>query len=403
MRWASALGLHTQALDAAGQAIAEIKRKIGDNPPDVAFLFISPQHRMYYEQIRDAVMTGLKPKHLLGCSGGGIIGDGREAEQVPAISLTAAELPNVEIKGFRFEDGSLPDLDSGPRVWEDATGVAAKSEPQFVLIADPYSMLRADEMLQGLDFAYPQSVKVGGLASGANGPGQNVLFLDDQIFKSGTISLAFSGEICVDTLVAQGCRPIGRPMQITKCHRNILVELDKRKALEVLSEIHEQANERDQQLIRTSLFLGLIMDPFKQDEPKAGDFLVRRPIGMDVDRGALAIAAILREGQTVQFHLYDAQAASDDLTGVLRRYSMENLNSTKGESLPPPPRGALLFSCLGRGMHLYGKPDHDTDEFKSQFGEVPLGGFFCNGEIGPVAGTTHIHGFTSCFGIFRSK
>jgi small ligand-binding sensory domain FIST len=403
MKWASALSLDPQADTAAAQAVADIKQKLGNCQPDVAFLFVSPQHRLNYERIRESVLKDLQPRHLLGCSGGGIIGDGREAEQTAAISLTAALLPNVEIKGFRLEDGTLPDLDKGPSQWEDATGVAAKSHPHFVLLADPYSMLRADELLQGLDFAYPHSAKIGGMASAANGPGQNVLFLDDQVYKSGAICLAFSGELCVDPLVAQGCRPIGKVMRISKSHRNILIELDKRKALEVLSEIHAQSNETDQQLIRTSLFLGVVTDPFKQEEPNAGDFLVRRLIGMDVDRGALAIAAMLREGQTVQFHLFDAQAASDELSEILRGYSREHLNAAKGESLPPPPRGALLFSCLGRGMQLYGRPDHDTGEFKAQIGEVPLGGFFCNGEIGPVAGASHIHGFTSSFAIFRSK
>ena len=79
------------------------------------------------------------------------------------------------------------------------------------------------------------------------------------------------------------------------------------------------------------------------------------------------------------------------------------MNALKGESLPSPPRGALLFSCLGRGENLYGKPDHDSNAFAAKFVGVPLGGFFCNGEIGPVGATTYLHGFTSCFGIFRNK
>jgi small ligand-binding sensory domain FIST len=67
------------------------------------------------------------------------------------------------------------------------------------------------------------------------------------------------------------------------------------------------------------------------------------------------------------------------------------------------PNGSLLFSCLGRGMFLYGEADHDTGAFQRWLGEIPLGGFFCNGEIGPVHGTTFLHGYTSAFGMFRPR
>jgi small ligand-binding sensory domain FIST len=402
MKWSSALSLESHSEVAIAAVLTEIKSKLGGVTPDVAFLFVSPQHKQHYATFCAEVTKHLSPKHFLGCSAGGVIGDGKEAEQVPALSLTAALLPDVTITPFRMDDAALPDMDSGPRKWEEAVGVKAESDPHFILLADPFS-IRADEMLSGFDFAYPKAVKVGGLASGASKPGQNVLYLDQKVYRDGAVGLALSGDLRIETLVAQGCRPFGKPLSITKCQRNVLVELDKRPALEVLSELYKQANERDRQLIPTSLFLGMVMDPFKQGDPQPGDFLIRTPIGMDTERGALVISALLREGQTVQFHLRDALSASEDLAEVLRRYLTDRLNESKGEALPPPPRGALLFSCLGRGKHLYGRADHDTQAFQSQLGDIPLAGFFCNGEIGPVAGTTHIHGFTSCFGIFRAK
>ena len=97
----------------------------------------------------------------------------------------------------------------------------------------------------------------------------------------------------------------------------------------------------------------------------------------------------------VQFHLRDADTSAQDLTAVLERFAMDNRENQA--------HGALLFSCLGRGQHLYGRPNHDSDIFHEKLGEVPLGGFFCNGEIGPVSGTTFLHGYTSSFGIFRSR
>ena len=131
------------------------------------------------------------------------------------------------------------------------------------------------------------------------------------------------------------------------------------------------------------------------DDPVQGDFLIRNVVGMDQSTGALAIGEMLKEGQLVQFHLRDAETSADDLTAVLSRYADEH----RENEIP----GALLFSCLGRGEHLYGKPNHDTDLFRDKLGDVPLGGFFCNGEIGQVSGTTFLHGYTSSFGLFRPK
>jgi small ligand-binding sensory domain FIST len=131
-------------------------------------------------------------------------------------------------------------------------------------------------------------------------------------------------------------------------------------------------------------------------EYKQGDFLIRNLIGADQERGALAVAARVEPGQVFQFHLRDAEASAADLERCLARHRTQ----------PGPSAGcagALLFSCLGRGQYLYGRADHDTDAFRRHFGEVPLTGFFCNGEIGPVQGTTFLHGYTSAFGILHSR
>jgi small ligand-binding sensory domain FIST len=183
-------------------------------------------------------------------------------------------------------------------------------------------------------------------------------------------------------------------MRITQCRRNLLAEVDGRPPLEVLREIFQQANERDRGLMRNSLFLGVVMDELI-DQPRQGDFLIRNVVGMDARTGILAIGEVLKEGQMVQFHLRDAQTSAEDLTSVLTRYAEDNRENQV--------QGALLFSCLGRGQYLYGRPNHDTDIFRSKLGPVPLGGFFCNGEIGPVSGTTFLHGYTSSFGIFRPR
>jgi small ligand-binding sensory domain FIST len=206
------------------------------------------------------------------------------------------------------------------------------------------------------------------------------------------VGLALKGNVVVDTVVAQGCRPVGKLMSITKSSQNLLQELDGRPPLEVLRELFSESGERDQSLMQHSLFLGVLMDDFI-DNPQQGDFLIRNIIGMDARSGAMAVGEMLREGQRVRFHLRDALTSAEDLAALLARYGSAERAS--------PCEGALLFSCLGRGQYLYGRPDHDTELFADKVGLIPLGGFFCNGEIGQVSGTTFLHGYTSSFGIFR--
>jgi small ligand-binding sensory domain FIST len=138
-----------------------------------------------------------------------------------------------------------------------------------------------------------------------------------------------------------------------------------------------------------------LMDEFRE-EPRVGDFLIRNLIGFDPHRGALAVGENLQEGMRVRLHLRDAETSAEDLHAMLTGYEKAR---PKNQDLS----GALLFSCLGRGEGLYGLPNFDIGVFREHLGEVPVGGFFCNGEIGPVGGTTFLHGYTSSFGLFRPR
>ena len=194
--------------------------------------------------------------------------------------------------------------------------------------------------------------------------------------------------------MAQGCRPIGSTHVVTKAQGNILLELDEEQPMQVLRREFEGADERDRRLINSALHLGVVMDPLKTEFAQ-GDFLIRNVMGIQRESNGLAIGEMLREGQVVQFHVRDSVSAAEDLDTMLGAHADARQDA--------PGAGALLFSCLGRGQHLFGKPDHDTDLFRGKVGDIPLGGFFCNGEIGPVGSSTFLHGFTSSFGIFSRR
>jgi small ligand-binding sensory domain FIST len=374
MRWASALSENasTEAAvaEAADHAIAEL---LGQEA-DLVVAFVTPHHAAAYAEIPARLRERFGRARIIGCSAGGVIGGGRECERRPALSLTAAALPGVEARPLRFEDDD--ELSPGAHV---------------VILADPFTC-DAEALVERLDARCPETRKVGGLASGGDQPGENALFLDGAAHDRGAVGLAISGDVSVDTVVAQGCRPIGRPFVITRCEHNVVQELNGRPPIAVLRELFEGLPPEERRLFRTALHVGIEMRG-GQLEYQAGDFLIRNVAGADPDTGALAIGAVPRRYQALQFHVRDAHAAAVDLAACLDRYRAES-NRTR-------PSGALLFSCLGRGEHLYGRPNHDSDLFREHVGPVAVGGFFCNGEIGPVGGTTFVHGYTSSFALFR--
>jgi small ligand-binding sensory domain FIST len=391
MRWASALSQSGHVEQAVEEAVEELCSRLGSREPDLVVAFASA------ELVEDADVAALIHARLpgavlVGCSGGGIIGANHEVEQGPALSLTGAVLPGARLVPFHVDVSQFPAPGASPEEWHSLIGVPVQERLSLLVISDPFTCDSA-ALVAGLDRAYPGVLKVGGLASGSRARGSTRLFLGGQSWRTGAVGLALMGNVVVDTIVAQGCRPIGTPMLVTRCEGNVLLQLNERPPLAVLREIHQTLDARDQELFRHSLFIGIEM---KQDqvEYQQGDFLVRNIVGVDPESGAIAVGATLQPYQAVQFHLRDARTAAEDLTRHLQRYQA-------GQGMAGSPQGALLFSCLGRGMHLYGRPDHDTSLFASTLGPIPLGGFFCNGEIGPVGGTTFLHGYTSAFALFR--
>jgi small ligand-binding sensory domain FIST len=388
MKWASTIRDDARLDLAVEAACRDLRRQLGDCTPHLVLVFVSSDYGAALERVPEWITAGLQPGLILGCTAGGLIGGGRELEDRAGLSMLAAVLPNVDLSAFHIDADALPGDAAG---LERALGVQCEASPQFVFLPDPFTF-DTEAFLRRVDASYPGSGKIGGLASGGRRPGENFLFLGDQIFRSGAVGVAMTGDIVLDTVVAQGCRPIGDPMFVTRCDRNILIGVDGEKPLDVLRELHERLDPRDQELVRHSLFLGIVMDPQRQ-EYHQGDFLIRNLAGVDPDAGVMAVGALLEESAVVQFHLRDARTSAEDLEAHLRRYRDESRNT--------PPDGALLFSCLGRGIHLYGCADHDSRIFHDHLGQVPLGGFFCNGEIGPVQHQTFLHGYTSAFGLFR--
>lgn len=393
MKWASTVYTGSTDIQGLDSAIEKLLQDLDAEQCDLLFLFVSPHFKSQYSQIAERILVRLSPTTMIGCSGMAVIGGGEEVEHAPALSLIAATLPGVTCHAVYTDAVDLPDNDAPPEQWKEWLGLSTVQEADFVLLADPFST-PVEQVVLGIDYAFPQATVVGGLASAAGKARENAIFLNDQIYRDGMVALALHGNIQLDAIVAQGCKPIGEPLTVTCCNHNILLEANGKQPVQLLEELIHSLDEYDRNLLQTSLFLGLEMTPFNSP-PQQGGFLVRNLLGIDYEHGSMAVGALLHEGQVVQFHLRDKLTSALDLDIMLSQYLMDEQTGNAA--------GALLFSCLGRGEQLYGTPNHDSDRFASRIGNVPLAGFFCNGEIGPVGPSTYVHGYTSSFGIFRPR
>lgn len=393
MRWASAVDTDSSLDSAVERAAEKIFNDLGKQDPDLLFVFVSSEHAARFEAVAELIRREFDGTFLFGCCASAVIGGGKEIEDRPAISLTGALLPGIKLRGTHLDAAQVPPVYAEPRIWEDVLHMTANQQPSFLILADPFSF-ETEALVKGLDRAFPASTKIGGLASGARQVGATALYLGDRVYRSGAVTLALTGDIQIDAIVAQGCRPVGEPMFITASHENLIREIDGNAARDVMSDLFEKLSPADRDVFSQSLFLGLAMRP-DANEYVPGDFLIRNILGMDPQSGALWVNAQVPTRSVVQFHFRDAAASALDLERALLEY--------RKSPKYVPSSGALLFSCAGRGADLYGQPDHDSNAFRRLIADVPLGGFFGNGEIGPVQDHTFLHGYTSAFAVFRHR
>jgi small ligand-binding sensory domain FIST len=388
VRWAAALAEGSDPASAVRTATAALERQLDGAHAHLVLAFAAGAHARAFPRVQEQLAEQLPGALIAGCAAAGVIGAGRELEGNDALALCAAHLPDVRLASFAIAPERVPDSIAA---WRALIPCSAAEPPQFVLLADPFSA-PVEAVAAGLDAAFPGGVKVGGLASGAQRPGGHELCAGGVRTRAGLVGVALAGDVALDAIVAQGCRPIGTPAFVTRARDNLLLELDGRRPLDVLQELFESASPAERTLFRGSLFLGLEMRS-ERERYVQGDFLVRNLLGADADSGALVAGATLHAGQVVQFHLRDRATSAEDLERQLERYREGG----------QPVHGALLFSCVGRGRGLYGVAGHDSAAFERHLGGVPLGGFFGNGEIGPVDDRTFLHSYTSAFGLFRPR
>jgi small ligand-binding sensory domain FIST len=377
-RIASGLATEDAGVDAFAEAAGRAALGLGGAPADLAVVFGGAPNLTHLDEGLRLVRERVRADAVIGCGAQGVVGGGRELED-GGVVVWAASLPGARLEPFHLEAipaGESRIALSGMPDTDDADAL--------ILLADPYSF-PVEALLARLADDQPGLPVIGGLASAGGGPGASALVLGDGVVSSGAVGVALTG---VDVLpcVSQGARPIGPEMVVTAADGNAIEELASKPALERLREAVAGLEPEEQALAASGLLLGIVIDE-NQPDYERGDFLVRGLLGADEETGALRIGERVRVGQTVRLQVRDGDSADEDLHEALA-------------GVPRDAAGALLFTCNGRGSHMFDTPDHDARALDDALGGAPVAGFFCAGEIGPVGTRNFVHGFTATVAVF---
>lgn len=355
----------------------------------LGLVFLSPRFFPHARAVLEILRVHGRIPLLAGCSGTSLIAGGRELEQNPGVVLALYHLPGAALRGFHFTQEQV-EAAGAPDYWPAETGVRPEQTNGWLAFADPFH-LDAESWMQSWNESYAPLPVLGGLASGDLREQRTQVYLNGDVFEEGGVAVSVGGDVKLAGVISQGCTPIGETWTLTRVEQNLIHQIGNRPAYEVLVETVNRLPAEQQRQARGNLFIGLVVNEYLEEFHR-GDFLVRNLIGGDPGSGILAVGALPRAGQTIQFQRRDAAAAREDMSELLARAKRQLAGATL--------YGGCLCSCNGRGRHLFGTSNHDAQTVQQQLGPLGLAGFFCNGEIGPVGERNFLHGYTASLALF---
>jgi small ligand-binding sensory domain FIST len=361
-------------------------------PVTLGLVFMSPDFFPHAAATLEILRVHGRIPLLAGCSGAGLIVGEEEMETATGLVLALYSLPGAQLKGIRFTQSQVEEATSGT-YWHLETGIEPSQTNGWLMFHDPFHM-DAENWMRIWNEAYAPVPTFGGAASGIFSEQTTQIYLNGEVFEDGGIAISVGGDVKLAGVVSQGCTPIGEPWTLTRVEQNLIHQIANRPAYTVLAETFQKLPPADQQKARGNLLIGLVVNEYLEDFHR-GDFLVRQLIGGDPNSGILAVGALPRAGQTMQFQRRDASAATEDMSELLAR-AKKGLGGA-------PVYGGCICCCNGRGKNLFGVANHDAALIQKQLGPLTLAGFFCNGEIGPVGEKSFLHGFTAALALFVKR
>jgi len=387
MRWVATHSTAAEAEQAAHEAADALHAELNGAPVDLVLAFFRAPYVAGAERIAEVLRSKLAPACIIGTSAHGVIANGQAIEEGPVLSVAAARLPGVQLHPFILAN------DAWAEAAEDAVAFTrcaprVNGAEAVIVLGDPFT-LDIERVLAAFNRYAPGVRVVGGLASAAPRPRSNAMFLNDWTSQEGGVAVAIAGNVRLDVIVSQGCRPVGPPLEVTRADANVLVELDGQPALERAEAVLRALDPAEQERLKNGLYLGR---PARAGASGQGDYLVRNVLGADRARGVIAVGDHVAERERVRLHVRDVETARDDLEMTLAPQEFDARAS-----------GAIVFTCNGRGRNLYGDDGGDAAILQAALGGTPAAGMLCAGEVGPVGARNFLHGHTASIAIARPR
>ena len=348
---------------------------------DLAVVFATVEYQEDYGKLFHTIHEISGCDHLVGCSGMSVLTSAGEFEGESAVAVLVLRSDDVSATPFLVSSDDSSTI--GARIRER---ISPKLQENSLLVVLPdLRCVSPEALVHQVGEDGDRLPIVGGAASG-NSDGQDIYgWHNEEVAESGVAGMLLSGAFHTEIGVAQGCDPIGQPLEITHAERNVIYEIDGNPALHALQGGLESLTAEELRQSGRVVFIGLAMDR-ENPVPRRGDFLVRNLVGYDQESGAIAVSEDVSTGQFVQFHLRNSFAAKKEIQEI----ALDLHERTREQ----PPSFGMYFNCLGRGKGLYGKANHDIQIIKQRFPELPVIGFFGNAEFAPIGGKNFAHAYT---------
>ncbi|MBI4528151.1 MAG: FIST C-terminal domain-containing protein [Deltaproteobacteria bacterium] len=357
--------------------------RAGIDRADIVFLFFTADHIAESERLLAAACRVTGTDRIVGCSGAGVLTGEGEVEGGPGLAVLVVSSDCVRGHPFLFHPLRDRDRELGIDLARGA-GKRLEENSLLVLFPDAYNG-QPQIVFQGIEdqFGFLPAV---GAGSSENGTQGKTYQLCGQAMTSNAVSgVCLTGPFHSSIGITQGCRPVTEPMIITKAQGNLIFEIDNRPAFEFFARAIKGPLLEDLRRALTCVFAGLPSDP-DNNRVAPGEYLVRNIVGLDPEKGILAVAEKVFQGERIVLTLRDAQRAREDLNQMLQRQSI-----SLGDRAP---QFGLYFNCCARGTSLYGISGIDTAYIRQALGDFPLVGFFGNFELGPLGGKNRLLAYT---------
>jgi len=335
---------------------------------NLGFIYVTDAFSAYADKILDVLKEQTGIDQWVGSVGQGVVCTRKEFYKQSAIVLMLAEFKPDSFEVFTDADTNIPEHANDPM-----SGV------HFALVhADPHN----NRILKTIN-TLPDKIGNGYLVGGLTSADEHFFQIANEVVEGNVSGVVFNDSVEVITSLSQGCSPVGPVHLLTECDQHMAISIDGRPALDVFKEDIGARTLKDLDQTAGAIFAG-----FPQSDSDTKDYVIRNIVGIDPENKLLAIGEIMKPDSSIMFCRQSDDAARADMQRML-----DDIKKRLGDRIP---RGGIYISCLGRGQNLFGKNSAEMNLIAEALGDIPLVGFYANGEI---AGH-RLYGYTGVLTLF---